>query len=157
MKSLCHCFLEAVRPCHAAVSCHLPVPVPETQSHRAVTGAFSFFASPSRQFSSESLHWHSVAEFPLCNLGLSVTHSTPPHTFPRKAAGCSRGFHTWARRAESLAFPKTPYLKQQQHVIYKVQTTPSLSTCFVQDLSYRKARDASGLQRRAGDRCHGHP
>lgn len=157
MKSLCQYFLEAVRPYHAAVSCHLPVPVPETQSHWAVSGAFSFFASPSRQLSSEGLHWHSVAEFPLCNLGLSVTHSTPPHTFPRKAAGCPRRFHTRARTAESLAFPKSPYLKQQQHVIYKAQTTPSLSTCFVQDLSYRKARDASGLQRRAGDRCHGHP
>ena len=54
-KSLCHCNLEAGRLTHAAVTCHLLVPVPKTQSHGAVTGAFSFFAIPSRQFSSESL------------------------------------------------------------------------------------------------------
>ena len=103
-----HCFLEAGRLAHVAVSCHLLVPVPQTQPHGAVTGIFSFFAIPSRQFSSESLHWHSGAEFPLYNLGLSVTHSTPPPHSHKKAAGCPTRFHPWARTLETLPFPQIP-------------------------------------------------
>lgn len=147
MKSPCHGFLEGVRPGHAAVSCHLPIPVPETQSHRAVTGAFSFCVSPSRRFSSDSLLWHSGTEFSLYSPGLSVTHSPPSHTFPkRQQDGPEDSTPGFSQNPLPTITPTTAtcYLKVQ-------------STCFVLALSCRKVCEASGLQHRAGDQSHGQP